>query len=694
MNGILNKLQVLVLALLLAGCARAGTGTGETYTNPILPHGQDPWMVKYAGNYYYCCARGNGIAVSVSDRPEVINPPQTVWKAPAEGWNRSCIWAPELHRWQGRWYILYAAGYSGPPYIHQKTGVLESAEDNPFGPYTDKGMVYTGDDPTREKDNCWAIDMTLFEHRGSLYAVWSGWEKPADTDKTQQNLYIARMENPWTPASQRVCISSPDAEYELNGHLPINEGPTALRSDKQLLIVYSCGQSWLDTYKLAWLRLKSPDADPLDATSWEKSPRPVFTGDNTKGVFGVGHASFITSPDDSEHYIVYHAKTSADPGWKRDIRIQRFVFDKQGLPVFGTPAGTGEPLPVPAGTPATTEAQLPGNPLPIPFGDPFILTADDGYYYLYGTTTSISGFEAHRSKDLARWESLGTVYQGARPESWDIARFWAPEVYFYDGRYYLFYSADWRENPTDEEENFRIGIAVADSPAGPFEDYLGRPLFDPGYPVIDANFFTDRDGRNYLYYSRCCYKHPVESEIAERARAEGKFREIEESWVYGVELSRDLKHTVGEPVLLLRPPVTLDDRQSEWESRSVTSGEVNRRWTEGSVTFRRGDTYYMMYSANFFGGRHYAVGYATAKHPLGPYVKSEANPILEQNTASGGSVTGTGHNNIFFSHDGGTMYCVYHARTARTGEKRMVFIDRMKITPDGQLHVEGPTTRD
>jgi beta-xylosidase len=71
----------------------------------------------------------------------------------------------------------------------------------------------------------------------------------------------------------------------------------------------------------------------------------------------------------------------------------------------------------------------------------------------------------------------------------------------------------------------------------------------------------------------------------------------------------------------------------------VTSKEVNRRWTEGSVAFKNGDTYYLMYSANYFGGKNYAVGYATSKNPLGPYKKADNNPVLQKNTAEGGTVT-------------------------------------------------------
>ena len=330
------------------------------------------------------------------------------------------------------------------------------------------------------------------------------------------------------------------------------------------------------------------------------------------------------------------------------------------------------------------------NPLSVSFGDPYILGASDGRYYMYGTSGE-KGFRAYSSDDLTDWKEEGLVYQGGTDQSWNVDCFWAPEVYERDGKYYLWYSANWKQNPTNEEENFRIGVAVADKPTGPFKDLNDGPVFDPGYPVIDANLlFDDKTGKVYLYYSRCCYKHPVESEIAEKAKKEGKFDEIEESWIYGIEVKPDLTEVIGEPVLLLRPPVKLDDTQSEWESRSVTSGEINRRWTEGPYTMKKGDTYYMMYSANYYKGKNYAVGYATAKSPLGPFVKSNDNPVLQKNVEQGGIVTGTGHNSVTWSKDGKQMYCVYHGYTQKTGSERVVFIDKMGIDENGKLYVDGP----
>ncbi len=331
------------------------------------------------------------------------------------------------------------------------------------------------------------------------------------------------------------------------------------------------------------------------------------------------------------------------------------------------------------------------NPLQVEFGDPYILKASNGIYYMVGTGGVADGFKMYSSVDLENWKDEGRVYQGNTNTSWGIANFWAPELYEYRGRFYLLFSADWRENPTNELENFRIGVAVSDSPTGLYTDLYNRPVFDPGYPVIDGNLLFE-DGRVYLYFSRCCYKHPVESEVAEWAREKGLFNEIEESWVYGVELKPDFSGIIGEPKLLLRPPVSMVDQQAEWESRSVTSGEVNRRWTEGSYIFKRKDIYYIMYSANFFGGENYAVGYATSESPLGTFKKAGNNPVLQKNVGQGGIVTGTGHNSVTVSPDGKEMLCVYHGRTSKTGNNRVVFIDRMEVLGDGTLVVHGPTT--
>ena len=175
-----------------------------TFTNP-LRDGADPWITKYDGRYYTCFKSGRGIAVTESDDMTRFERERVVWQPADSGaWNSFNIWAPELHRLRGKWYIYYAAApVPGSPFTGQRTGVLEC--DTPLGDYRDRGMLYTGDDPDGKTDNIWAIDMTIFEHRGELYAVWSGWERQRDTDATDQLLYIARMESP-TRIARRCAV--------------------------------------------------------------------------------------------------------------------------------------------------------------------------------------------------------------------------------------------------------------------------------------------------------------------------------------------------------------------------------------------------------------------------------------------------------------------------------------------------------
>jgi galactose mutarotase-like enzyme/GH43 family beta-xylosidase len=320
-----------------------------TFTNPIA-NGADPWIVKHNG-FYYVCQSGGGsnqgfITVSKSSSPTRIGKRVRVWNAPKDSWNSHCVWAPELHRIGEKWYIYYAAGTSGPPYIHQRSGVLESVTDDPQGAYIEKSILKTGDDPRDPLKTIWAIDVTVGMINKQLYGVWSGWEKNAKTDKTSQHLYIAKMSNPWTLSGERIKISSPEQSWETGGALDLNEGPQFLQKNGNTFIVYSTRESWLRTYRLGMLRLKDPKASPLEPGNWIKKG-PVFMG--TDDVLGVGHASFTTSPDDTEDWIFYHSKKTAEPGWERDMRLQKFSWDKNGDPFFGTPIPAGTPMNRPSG---------------------------------------------------------------------------------------------------------------------------------------------------------------------------------------------------------------------------------------------------------------------------------------------------------------------------------------------------------
>lgn len=344
MNSVIAFFLIIFLSI-FSKCQKADDNNiqvKKTFKNPVFD-GQDPWYIKKDNFYYYCFSAGNGITISKSKYLTKPGEMRRVWDAPSTGWNRSNVWAPELHFIDGRWYIYYAAGESGPPFIHQRTGVLQSTTDDPLGVYTDKGMLYTGDNPDMTTDNIWAIDMNVFSYKDQLYAVWSGWEKQALTDKTSQHLYLAKMENPYTMNGLRVRISGPDQSWETGGPLDLQEGPEVLIKDDKLFIVYSCRESWTVNYRLGALKLKDGENNLLSSSNWVKKG-PVF-----QGPLGVGHSSFVTSPDGTEDWIIYHSKKNTTDGWEREILLQSYKWGADGYPDFGLPVAKGVEINRPSG---------------------------------------------------------------------------------------------------------------------------------------------------------------------------------------------------------------------------------------------------------------------------------------------------------------------------------------------------------
>lgn len=354
MRSALSRVVFTALVMVLAGVSRVPADEAPEqacaarelrFTNPVY-EGADPWVIKRDGVYYLCRTEGNlGVSVWKSDRLTDRGTKRVVWRAPQKGWNTGQVWAPELHHLDGRWYIYYAA--SDGRNANHRTGVLEARTDDPQGQYFDKGMVYTGDDVAQGTSNRWSIDATPLQLGDRLYLVWSGW--PADEDV--QYLYIAPMKDPWTVAGNRVRICDNDTYIwervsESKAQRGLHEAPQVLIRGTRVFIVYSCSGSWEPTYKLGLLSMDR-SADPLDPGNWVKHDKPVFTGNDK--VLGVGHASFVKSPDGTEDWIVYHSKLSREPGWQRAVSLQRFRWSNEGFPVFGEAVAFGTPLPVPAG---------------------------------------------------------------------------------------------------------------------------------------------------------------------------------------------------------------------------------------------------------------------------------------------------------------------------------------------------------
>ncbi len=324
----------------------------QTFTNPLLPSGPDPWNIYHNGYYYYMHTLGNRLDLWKTKDLSQLNNAQriTIWTPPKEGMHSKEIWAPEIHFFDNKWYVYFAADDGNNK--NHRLFVLENTSPDPMqGTWELKGKI-------SDETDQWAIDGSVFEHKGSLYMIWSGWEE-TNPNREVQEIYIARLKNPYTVESKRGKISSPvlpwerywnnSASWKPNNPVYVNEGPEILEHKDQLFLIYSASGCWTNNYVLGMLSAKDT-SDLLDAASWTKYPEPVFQQSVKNKVYGTGHNSFFKSPDSTEDWILYHANPAPDQGCgnHRSPRAQKIAWKKDGTPFFGEPVAAGVSIRLPS----------------------------------------------------------------------------------------------------------------------------------------------------------------------------------------------------------------------------------------------------------------------------------------------------------------------------------------------------------
>lgn len=300
--------------------------------------------------------------------------------------------------------------------------------------------------------------------------------------------------------------------------------------------------------------------------------------------------------------------------------------------------------------------------------DPSVITIGDTFY-LYATnaeaTENCNYICAWSSKNLTDWTLEGKVFIPDR-DAWAVNTLWAPEVIEADGRYYMYYSG---YNLSTSEMG--IGVAVSDSPTGPFHEIEGtfggktyskgeQPI-NLGFPTIDASPFIDDDGSVYLYVSQ----DQVENQ----------------SSVFACKLDKDMVTVLSVTEKPLIEP------SQEWEN--PTAGKT---WNEAPFVFKKDGRYYLTYSANYYTNSNYSIGLAVSDNPLSGFQKVAYNPILEANP-DWTYISGTGHNSFFQSPDGKELWIAYHSHidTVNGGSERKINFDKVSFDGEGRLLVQGPS---
>ncbi len=317
-----------------------------TFRNPLMPQGPDPWLVYHAGYYYLSATTSTEIklrrAASITQLATAAD--ITVWHDATPS-RAHQVWAPEFYLLDGphgpRWYLYYTASDSNDP-MH-RLHVLESQTTDPLGPYAYQAQLLT--DP---EDAFYAIDAGILQtDTGALYLLWAG--HPGHV------LFISRMADPWTVSGERVQLPADGFGCD-----EVREGPVALRRHGKIFLVYSACDTGKPDYQLGML-IADEAADLLDVRSWRQHPEPIFTRCDAHGVYGPGHNGFFRSPDGTEDWIIYHAKTTAAYTYAgRTPRAQKFTWHADGTPNFGKPLALDTDIVVPSGDPAAGDPTAAG----------------------------------------------------------------------------------------------------------------------------------------------------------------------------------------------------------------------------------------------------------------------------------------------------------------------------------------------
>ena len=276
-----------------------------------------------------------------------------------------------------------------------------------------------------------------------------------------------------------------------------------------------------------------------------------------------------------------------------------------------------------------------------------------GKYWVFPTYSAPYGeqtlFDAFSSSDLVTWTKHERVLDN-EVIKWARQAMWAPPVIEKDGKIYLFFSANDLQRPGgplwDPIDTINhvggIGVAVADSPEGPYSDYLGKPLigdFHNDAQPIDQFVFEDRDGTFFLYYGG--WRH---CNLA-------KLNDMFTGFV-------------------------------PWEDGTLFKEITPEGYVEGPALFSRGGRYYFMWSEGGWGNSSYRVAYAIAKSPEGPF---ERLGIVLQSDSS--VATGAGHNSVINKPGTDDWYIVYHRRPIPNEgrDHRVSCIDKMYFNEDGTI---------
>lgn len=250
---------------------------------------------------------------------------------------------------------------------------------------------------------------------------------------------------------------------------------------------------------------------------------------------------------------------------------------------------------------------------------------------------NMADYHVFSSENLTQWEDHGVILSQkdvpwGDPEAYSM---WAPDIMERDGKYY-FYFPNRIKDADDGEGGFSIGVAISDTPEGPFK---AHPTPIEGVEGIDPNVFIDKDGQGYLFWSQ--------------------------SKIYGAKLKDNMLELASEPKTFMELP--------------------QKGHMEGPFVFERDGIYYMTYP--HVANKTERLEYAVSDHPLGTYTHKG---VIMDESAKG---TWTNHHSITKYKD--QWYLFYHDSelSPNFDKTRSIRADSLFFDNNGNIKKVLPTLR-
>ena len=285
------------------------------YKNPFIVERADPYVIKADDGFYYFTAtypmkgerdtegcdrvilRRSRTLAGLSEAEEI-----TIWKSGPDSLSHRFIWAPELHKIAGKWYVFYSGSVNPNGRWWIDCHVLACDSDNPYtGNWTEKGKFQTAEGDTFSFTG-FSLDMTYFEAAGRSYVIWA-----QHNPERISCLYLAEIDpkEPWKLISMPMLLTEPEYDWE-KVRYSVNEGPAVLKHGKDIFVCFSASGTGPE-YCVGVLKTEE-GKNLLDKSSWEKMDKPLLTSEDLVEEYGPGHNSF-TKDEEGNDVFVYHARS-------------------------------------------------------------------------------------------------------------------------------------------------------------------------------------------------------------------------------------------------------------------------------------------------------------------------------------------------------------------------------------------------